>query len=108
MDREKVLDLKGYHRLVVDADFLSEEDINGLKLKNKEVWSYFNIGSAEAFRKIDADLQNIRLGKYENWDEDWIDITDEGWKKYLLDKAAELEKKGIDGFFIDNTDIIGI
>lgn len=105
MDREKVLNLKGYHRLVVDADFLTEEDINGLKLKNKEVWSYLNIGSAEAFRKIDADLQNICLGKYENWDEKWIDITDAGWKTYLLDKAAALEKKGIDGFFIDNTDI---
>ena len=105
MDREKVLNLKGYHRLVVDADFLTEEDINGLKLKNKEVWSYLNIGSAEAFRKIDADLQNICLGKYENWDEKWIDITDAGWKTYLLYKAAALEKKGIDGFFIDNTDI---
>lgn len=100
---------KGYKLLVVDAERLSNKSIDILKRNNGKVYSYLNLGSIESFRSDFREFKGIALGKYENWEEElWIDVSKNSWREHLLLKARELKNKGIDGFFVDNTDVYSV
>ena len=107
MDHKKVMQLKGIKTLVIDAEFFSQEDIAQLhKNGNVHIFSYLNIGSIETFRDDYAAFADIALGHYENWDEEqWVNVADKRWQKRIKYKAQLLSQKGIDGFFLDNTDV---
>ena len=101
--------MKKYQKVVLDADYFSAEDIKVLKDANCIVYSYLDIGSLENFRSYYdrfKDLPNFILGKYENWDEEvWINPANKSWQQLILNEIApDYLDKGIDGFFIDNTD----
>lgn len=99
--------LSGYDVLVVDAEYFTKNDIDILKMKNNKVYSYLNIGSVEKFRDCYSRFRDVTLGTYENWpDEDWVNVAHAKWQDYIVDQAAKkLADKGIDGFWIDNTDV---
>lgn len=99
--------MKQYKKIVIDAQYLSEDDIHYLKDNNNEVYSYINIGSIEDFRPYYEAFKDLYLGKYENWEEEvWIDASNPNWQSFILnDLAPSLLSKGIDGFFVDNVDV---
>lgn len=106
-EKNKVLRLKNYNVLVVDAQYLSKKNIQCLrKNNNKKVYSYLNVGSVENFRPYYSQFKSITLGKYENWPEErWVDVSKKKWQKFILKKGKALKKKNIDGLFIDNADV---
>ena len=66
--------IKDYMLLVVDAQYLSAEDIATLKLNNMYILSYINVGSIESFRPYYDEYADLTLGDYEHWEEEkWID-----------------------------------
>jgi uncharacterized protein (TIGR01370 family) len=93
--------------LVIDAQYFSADEIAKLKQSNGTVISYLNVGSIEDFRSYYSKYQSLVLGPYENWEEEyWMDVSDEGWQEFIVDElAGALIDKGVDGFFIDNTDV---
>lgn len=101
------LSFAGYDILVIDAEQYTKTEIEILKMKNRKIYSYLNIGSIEKFRKCYRDFHHIALGPYANWpDEEWVDVSNPDWQKYILEFAAnEIASKGIDGFWVDNTDV---
>lgn len=105
--RSKLLKLKGYNTLVLDAETLSKDDMNKIKSQNKEIYSYLNVGSIEDFRNYYDEMKDLTLGDYENWPEEkWVDVSKIKWQDFVVEKLAfNLAKKGIDGFFIDNLDV---
>lgn len=109
MNKNKVLKLKGYDVLVVDAQYLSARNIKRLHKSNKKIYSYLNVGSIENFRPYYSKFKSIILGKYEDWpEESWVDVSSGKWQKFMFEKGEELRNKGIDGFFVDNADIYHI
>ncbi len=92
---------------IIDAQYVSSEDMIALKSGGRRVYSYLNIGSIEEFRDYYSSFSDITLAPYENWPgEYWIDVSEEKWQDYICDNiAAELVLKGVDGFFIDNCDV---
>ena len=92
---------------IVDAQYLSPEDIGSLKQNGRRIYSYLNVGSLEDFREYYSTFEGITLSEYENWPgEYWIDVSEESWQDFVCDTiAAEYVAKGIDGFFIDNCDV---
>lgn len=102
---EKIL--KNYHIIVIDASYFSKKEIQSLKKEGHIVYSYLNIGSLEKFRNYYKKFQDITLGKYENWeDEKWIDVSQVKWQEYVISVLGKsLVYKGVDGFFVDNTDV---
>ncbi len=96
-----------YETIVVDAQYFSADEIDALKENNGSVYSYLNVGSIENFRDYFEEYEDITLAPYENWDEEyWIDVSKESWQSFIVDELApSLIEKGIDGFFIDNTDV---
>lgn len=107
--REAVEASEGFEIAVIDAQNISASDIAEMKARDQEVYSYLNIGSLETFRSYYKEYQHLVLKPYENWEEEyWVDAGSEEWQKFVAGTLAqELIEKGIDGFWIDNTDVYG-
>ena len=93
--------------LVIDAEYFSQNDIARLRENGiREIYSYINIGSIESFRSYDTDFEKYTLGAYENWPEEkWIDVSVPEWQACTASRVDALVQKGVDGFFVDNTDV---
>lgn len=93
--------------LVIDAEYFSQNDIARLRENGiHEIYSYINIGSIESFRSYDTDFEKYTLGAYENWPEEkWIDVSAPEWQPCTASRVDSLVQKGVDGFFVDNTDV---
>jgi len=100
------LNISLYNMIVIDAAYYSKEEIAALHQNGVIVYSYLNVGSIEDFRDFYLEYQHFILGEYEDWPgEYWIDVSEEEWQNHIYEFAGELVEKGIDGFFIDNTDV---
>ncbi|MER1954635.1 MAG: endo alpha-1,4 polygalactosaminidase [Desemzia incerta] len=107
--RKAVEASEGFEIAVIDAQNISAIDIAEMKARDQEVYSYLNIGSLETFRSYYKEYQHLALKSYDNWEEEyWVDAGNEEWQKFVAGTVAqELLEKGIDGFWIDNTDVYG-
>ncbi len=99
--------LADYHTVVIDAQYYGKEEIEAFKGEGHKVLSYINIGSLEDFRSYYKRFKSLKLGRYENWDEEiWIDVSDSNWQAFITEELIpDLTAKGIDGFFVDNCDV---
>ena len=99
--------LKDYNTVVIDAQHFKKEEIEAFKAKGHKVYSYINIGSLENFRSYYKEYKDLKLGKYEHWEEEiWINVADQRWQDFITGKMIpSLIDKGIDGFFVDNCDV---
>lgn len=106
-NKATVLKQRDIDLLVIDAEYFTKKEISGLKKRGiKKVFSYFNVGSIEDFRKDYNKYKHLRLGDYENWEEEiWVDVSNPDWQKRMKANASKMKKKGVDGLFIDNTDV---
>lgn len=99
---------KNYKILVIDVqnDF-TKKDISKLKKQGHIVYSYINVGAIENYRDYYTDFEDITLDVYENWpDEKWVDVSQKKWQEFILNKLAKnIIDMGVDGFFVDNTDV---
>ena len=99
--------LSDYHTVVIDAQYYDKDEIESFKSEGHKVLSYINIGSLEDFRSYYKRFKSLKLGRYENWDEEiWIDVSDSNWQAFITEELIpDLTAKGIDGFFVDNCDV---
>ena len=98
--------LREYKAVVIDGAYYSDEEITQLRQYGIKIYSYLNIGSIETFREEYPVFQELILGEYENWpDEYWVDVSKKEWQDHIGKQAAALVGKGIDGFFLDNADV---
>lgn len=103
---DKILSSK-YNIVVIDAQNFSIESVQKLKDKNKTVYSYLNIGAIENFRPYYNDWVELTIGDYEHWDEErWVDVSAPRWQNFVLNTlSVSILDKGVDGLFVDNTDV---
>lgn len=99
-------ELSDYEYLVIDARYHDKSEFLG-KPDEQHIYSYLNIGSLEDFSDYYDTYSDLALGPYEHWEEEqWVDVSDERWQKFILNELApEVFSKGIDGFFVDNCDV---
>ena len=106
IDKKNINKLKDYKTVVIDAEYFTKTDISKLKNAGKIVYTYFNIGSLEDYRSYYKAYKHLVLSKYDGWEgEEWVDISSKTWQKLMIKRAKEFKKKGVDGFFVDNTDV---
>ena len=99
--------LEAYRTVVIDAQYVSAEDVAAFRARGHTVYSYLNVGSLESFRDYYDAYRDLALGAYEHWDEEvWIDAGSGAWQTFILQTLApRLLEKGVDGFFVDNCDV---
>ncbi len=103
---EDVSGIKGYKIAVVDAYYLDKAKIKALHKNNFKVYTYLNIGTLENFRDAYDDFKDYAFDNYEDWPEEyWMDVSLPSWNEYLQEKARKYTAMGVDGFFLDNTDV---
>lgn len=107
IEKTEIHKLDDYKTVVIDPSNFTKSDIDQLHKDNKLVYGYLNIGSIEKFRPYYKNYEKLTLATYENWpDERWIDVTASDWQKFIVHTLGKkYADKGIDGFFIDNTDV---
>ncbi|SDW85860.1 Glycoside-hydrolase family GH114 [Lachnospiraceae bacterium KHCPX20] len=95
-----------YKIIILDAEYFTPAQIRILHKKGHLVYSYLNIGSLENTREDYEDYKDLCLAPYENWpEESWVDVTQKRWQDRCNRRGKQLIAKGVDGFFIDNTDV---
>ena len=106
IDHDNIGRLDKYETVVVEPTEFSKKEVEKLQDKGKTVYAYLNIGTLETFRSYFDNFENITLGIYGDWpDEYWIDVSNQAWQQYCLKLAEKIHKKGFDGYFIDNLDV---
>ena len=96
-----------YKYVVIDAQFYTKNEIKRLKLGGKKIYSYLSIGSLGSYRGYFNTFKKYLMGDYDNWSEEqWVDVSKKPWQDFIINKlVTSFQKKGIDGVWIDNTDV---
>jgi cysteinyl-tRNA synthetase len=101
------------------AGNFTDDEIRTLRADGKNrVISYLDVGSCEEFRSYWAhapvpfvscsDNRAAQLGGYEGYaDERWMNPAEPEYRRLLLDYVApRLARRGVDGFYLDNLEIV--
>lgn len=113
-----------YRIINIDADpgasNFNEAQLKTLKAGGKNrLLSYMNVGACELYRdywsKVPAGFvgcgpnRAAHLGTYEGYpDETWMDPSNADYQKLIVDHvAARLAARGVDGFYLDNLELLG-
>ena len=103
---EALKKFESYRVVVLDAQFYTESEIKKLKDNGHTVYSYINLGSIEDDRPYYNEYKGITFAPYEDWPKErWVDVSTDKWYDFQTGLAQDLLDKGIDGFFVDNTDV---
>lgn len=106
LNKDNIEKLAFYKIIVLEGEEFDKDDVNNFHKNGQKVFAYLNIGALEKYRDYYNDYKKFSLGVYHDWpDERWIDVSKKEWQDFISKKASEYNKKGFDGFFIDNTDV---
>ncbi len=99
--------VKNYKSIVIDAQHYTASEIKKLKSGGRKVYTYISIGSLEEYRPYYKRFKKYILGNYTNWnDEKWVNVSKKAWQDFMVNElVAGLRKKGVDGLWVDNTDV---
>lgn len=99
-----------YDLLVIDVQDYTAQEVRTIQAGGKtKVLSYLNVGAIENDRPYfsAAKSKGLLLGKYDNWDgEYWVKAQKADWREIILGVASEIKNKGVDGYWVDNLDIL--
>jgi uncharacterized protein (TIGR01370 family) len=96
--------LSKFDRIVVEA--ANVQDLSALRARGATVFAYVSVGEAEGWRDSTRALPpGFFLGANPDWQSRVADLTQAGWKKFLLeDRMASLWAQGYRAFFLDTLD----
>ncbi|SFI63188.1 bifunctional glycoside hydrolase 114/ polysaccharide deacetylase family protein [Nitrosomonas sp. Nm34] len=96
--------LSHYKQVVVEPDNM--DNLDDLHAKGTNVFAYISIGEIHPTRSWYSEIpQSWILGSNEKWGSRIIDLTQQGWHDYLINKyLSKLWKEGYRGFFLDTMD----
>lgn len=97
---------ENYSTVVIDPDNFSYDELNKLKSSGTLTYAYINVGALETFRDYYEDFKQIKVKKYEGFDDEFfVDVTDLSWQEHIINLCNEALNEGYDGFFLDNIDV---
>lgn len=99
-----VLALSKFERVVVEAE--NVKDLAGLRVQGADVFAYVSVGEAEGWRATSSALpQELFMGNNVAWHSRIADLTQAGWRDYLIEqRMAQLWSEGYRAFFLDTLD----
>lgn len=92
--------------IVLEPDDYSESQIKFIKKKGYKVLAYLSVGTIEKERSWFKKYSKYKLSRLDDWpNEYYIDVREEKWQLFIIDRAKTLKSKGFDGWWLDNIDI---
>src|SRR5207245_2575497 len=81
--------------------------VHALRAAGTIVLAYLDVGTIEPFRPWYATLKPYRLDFWPDWGEWYADVSRPGYRRAIAQAIApRILRKGFDGLFLDNTDMI--
>jgi hypothetical protein len=100
-------DLSGYDLIVVDGEETTAGKVKALRAGGALVLGYLDVGSIEKGRSWFARAKPYRLDYWGDWGEWYADTSRSGYRDLLAGRVAPaMLRKGFDGLFLDNVDMI--
>lgn len=96
--------LSHYKQVVVEPENMN--NLDELHAKRVKVFAYISIGEVNRTRSWYSEIpKNWFMGSHETWGSDIIDLTQQAWHDYLINKyMTSLWEEGYRGFFFDTLD----
>ncbi|WP_263080820.1 endo alpha-1,4 polygalactosaminidase [Endozoicomonas sp. Mp262] len=93
-------------QVVVEPAHLLPEQLKILKKNNTTVFAYLSLGEVSADKWKGYNLpDNLVLGKNKGWNSQIIDLTNQDWHNFVLNRLIPpLKSAGYDGLFLDTLD----
>lgn len=100
----QVEQLSHFKQVVVEPENMS--NLDSLHAKGVKVFAYISVGEINRTRSWYSEIpKKWFIGSHEAWGSDIVDLTQQGWHDYLINKYMDsLWKKGYRGFFFDTLD----
>lgn len=99
-------DLRGYDLVVVDGS-TPRARVAELRRGGAIVLGYLSIGTIEPYRSWYRAAKPYRLEKWDDWGEWYADVSKQGFRDLIAGRVAPaLRRRGFDGLFLDNVDMI--
>ena len=97
----------GYDLVIVDGEDIQAAQVAALHAQGTIVLSYLSAGTIENYRWWYSSVKRFRLDYWGDWGEWYADVSKSGYRDVIAGKVAPwMLKKGVDGLFLDNTDMI--
>jgi endo-alpha-1,4-polygalactosaminidase (GH114 family) len=95
----------GYDLVVVDGQDATKHDIATLHHGGALVLGYLDAGTIEPYRPWFRRAKPYRLDYWKQWGEWYANVDAAGFRRLIERVAVSFERKGLDGLFLDNTDM---
>ncbi|MGR5078647.1 endo alpha-1,4 polygalactosaminidase [Photobacterium swingsii] len=102
-DVDSVRELINYDRVVVNANLITDKQIQTLHTAGSLVFAYLSVGEYDG-EILPSTLASASPAKNENWQSHAMMLSSPAWQKHLLAEAKKVTKRGFDGLFLDTLD----
>jgi len=107
LDGNIALKFAGYDLVIVDGEAVQPSQVAALHQNGTIVLAYLSVGTIENWRWWYPNVKKFRLDYWGDWGEWYADTSKDAYRNVIVQKVAPwMLKKGIDGLFLDNTDMI--
>lgn len=97
----------GYDLVVLDGEGVTRAQVSALHRAGTLVLGYLDVGTIEAGRSWYAQVKRYRMDLWGEWGEWYADVDAAGFRDVIVHAVAPaMLAKGLDGLFLDNTDMI--
>jgi hypothetical protein len=96
-----------YDLVVVDGEAVTARQVRTLHAKGVIVLGYLSVGTIEKGRSWYGKVKPYKLDLWGDWNEWYADVNAPGYRDVIAGQIApSMLAKGLDGLFLDNTDMI--
>ena len=107
LDGDVAQRLGHFDLVVVDGEEVSPAQVRALRARGVLVLGYLSIGTIERWRSWYPRARPYRLERWQDWGEWYADTSRAGFRRLIARVVAPaLLRKGLDGLFLDNVDMI--
>ncbi len=93
--------------VVVDGEEVTERQVRRLRRHGAIVLGYLSVGTIESYRWWHRAATPFKLELWDDWGEWYADVSRPGFRDLIASRVApSMLSKGLDGLFLDNTDMI--
>lgn len=98
--------IKGYKKVVLEVDHYSKEEITSIKNMNGLVLAYFSLAEVHSEAFYFNEIRDYTLAENKLWGSHLIDFKSSDVLPILLSAMKQRYEKGIEGWFLDNLDVV--
>jgi endo-alpha-1,4-polygalactosaminidase (GH114 family) len=96
----------GYDLVVVDGQEVTPRQVRTLHRAGALVLGYLDVGTIEPYRPWYPRAKPYRLDYWKEWGEWYANVDAAGYRRLMRSVATRMLRKGLDGLFLDNTDMV--